>query len=391
MKAKSFVLVFLLLLSTACGSVRDEKQERAYRAATAKGDILIGAPAPWTQRSNTVKFYRHGLEMAVDEVNGRGGVLGRKIRLLMEDDEGTVEKGRIIAQRFADNPDVVAVIGHFNAYVSIPVSITYEYHGLLMLVPTTTSAELTSRSGFQYIFRSVPTEAYLAERVAKAIGDRALSRVMVYFYNDDYGRSMANAFEHCAGNHGCMVLDRLSYDSTSTEKTFRRDLNRWKRTFTFDAIFIAGRTPQAATFIAEARRMGIDVPIFGGNAMDSPTLFEAGGKAVNGTIVGTFFHPDDTDLETLDFDRDFTARYGERPNSWAAQGYDAVKLLAHAMEKAGNTVPIEVARAMAAIQGWMGVTGPHSFDANGNVRGNEVDLIVARDGKFEFLRPPKHQ
>jgi branched-chain amino acid transport system substrate-binding protein len=373
----------LVILLSACSS-RDDKQKRAYRAARGKGDILVGAVAPWESIKDKGMYWQ-GLEMALNEVNESGGALGRRIRIVREDDEGKVSKGRIVAQKFADNLDMVAVIGHYNSYISIPTSVVYEYYGLLMLSPTSTSPALTRRQGFKLVFRNIPTDAEVARQLADfATLQEGYRRLMIYYVKDAYGRGLANAFEKRAEEGGGYVVDRLSYDSTSDERYFRKNLTFWKNNFTFDAIFLAGVVPQAAEFISEARRLGITVPILGGDGLDSPQLWEVGGIGVEGTIVGTYFHPDDPRGVVQRFVEAFGTKYGRRPDAWAAQGYDAVKLLAHVMEEAGTTVPHKMAETLRSTRNWPGVTGPHSFNENGDVMGKPIVIKVVRNRSFHL-------
>lgn len=381
-------MLLLLGFLTSCGQVETDRQERAERAASSKGDIVIGVPGPWGYLKDEGSLYWNGIEMAFDEINALGGVLGRKLRFVKEDDEGTVSRGRIVAQKFVDDPDMVAVIGHVGSIVSLPASLIYEHYGMLMLSPTSTSPELTYRKGLKYVFRNVPTDEKVGWQVAEYLKKRNLERVVTYYLNDDYGRGLANAFETHATELGCSIIDRLSYDSIAKPKYFRRILESWKKNFNFDGIFLAGEVPQAAEFIIQARQIGIKALIIGGDGLDSPMLWEVGGAWVEGTLVTTYYHTDIPSQQAQDFNKAFMHRYGELPDCWAAQAYDAVKLLASAMEKAGTTVPIKVAQALRATRDWMGVTGKHTFNEQGDVVEKAVVLQVVREGRFELVNDP---
>lgn len=381
MKFRHIFFALLLIIVLCCQS-RDEKQERAYRAARAKGDIIIGAAAPW----NNIKasgMYWQGIEMAVDEVNTKGGVLGRSIRIIRKDDQGTVNQGRIVAQNFADNLDMVAVIGHYDSYISIPASVIYEYYGLLMLSPTSTSPELTNREGFKLVFRNVPTDEEVARQLARFAYKNGYKRMMIYFVGNAYGRGLAKAFEKQIEKLGGNIVDSLSYDSLSESKYFKNDLEAWKNNFSFDAIFLAGSVrKKAGQIISEARQLGISVPIMGGDGLLSPELWKIGGHWVEGTVVGAFFDPDNPVPEVQSFNKTFSDKYGCLPDDVAAQGYDAVKLLTYSIQKAGTTVPYKVADALRSTKGWIGVTGQHTFNEKGDVEGKSIVLKVVRNKRF---------
>src|SRR4051812_16143046 len=155
----------------ACGGGADPAAERLRRAESGKGDIVIGAAWPWAARSTLL--FRQGLDLAAEEVNAkggvlgrrlrivaaggpaagggggpgevtaRGGVLGRRIRIVAADDHESVDEGRLVAQRFADDPDVVAVVGHLQSYVTIPAAPIYDLAGVVLLAPAATDPELT--------------------------------------------------------------------------------------------------------------------------------------------------------------------------------------------------------------------------------------------------------
>ena len=374
------VFFTILMLSIFCCQQRDEKQERAFRAARAKGDIVIGAVASWDSN----KTLWQGIELAVDEVNAKGGVLGRKIRIIKKDDKGSVDEGRFVAQSFACNPDMVAVIGHVDSYISIPASIIYEYYGLVMFSPLSTAPELTVRDGFKLIFRNVPTDKDIARQLAKFAIDMGYQEMVVCFLENAYGRGLARAFEKQFEKTGGTIIDTISYDSLSDAGYFRKSLTTWRDNFSFDAIFLAGTVPQAAEFISEAGKLGIKVPVMGGDGLLSPDLWETGGNRAEGTIVAAFYNPDDPKPMVQQFNRAFRKKYKRLPDDDAAQGYDAVKLIAASIKKAGTTVPCKIADALRLTKNQMGVTGSHTFNERGDVINKAIIIKVVRNNKFEI-------
>src|SRR5690606_24523605 len=109
--------------------------------------------------------FNWGINMAVEEINAAGGVLGRPLLTIKQDDRSDVTQGRLIAQQFADNLDLVAVIGHSDSFVSLPASATYQFAGLLMLSPGSTNPALTMQ-GFDLVFRNVPTDDDIGRQLA---------------------------------------------------------------------------------------------------------------------------------------------------------------------------------------------------------------------------------
>ncbi len=371
----------------SCWETDNIAKQRAYRAERSREEIIIGAAYPGAQTSFML---RQGIEMAVKEVNAAGGVFGRKLRIILKNDERSLTKGKVIAEEFAMNRDMIAFIGHLDSYISVPVSILYEFYGLVMMSPASTAQKLT-RQGFRLVFRNIPNTDQYANQLAEFSYKRGFKRMVIYHIRDNYGREFANAFEKRAGKLGVKIVDRSAYDLTSNADNFQHDLNNWKEYYNFDAIFLAGVLPQAAIIISTARKMGITVPIVGSDRLASPNLLTIAGEAAEGTIAISSFNWRDPDPLALKFTKAFNERYGVLPSGAAAQGYDAVKVLAYAIKKAQSTVPTKVAEALRSTKNWHGVTGLTTFDEKGDVIDKELNLMIVRNGQFEYLHPAKPQ
>lgn len=364
----------------ACTGEHPLAEERARRAARARGDVIVATAWPWELRKDI--RYGDGLDMAVDEVNSRGGVGGRRLQLLRFDDKESVDAGLLVAQQIAANPDIVAVIGHLQSFVSVPAAAVYDLAGLLMIAPTATDPELTSR-GYRRVFRATFTDRDMGRQMAEFADRSGFRRVAIEYIRNAYGRGLANAFEERASEVNVAVMARQSYDPTEqvSERTFEPTLREWQH-LELDAIFLAGETPSAALFVGQARARGIGVPIFGGDALGTSTLMSLAGRAAEGTIVATLFHPDEPRDEVDRFVADFQKRYGVLPDAGSALGFDAVGLLAEGIRQAGTVAPDAVAKTLHSLQGWRGVTGAFSFDERGDVINRPLVKMVVHDRKF---------
>lgn len=378
-------ILALLLLAGGCdaASVADE---RASRAAQGSGDIVIGAAWPWAAGDGEEILYRKGLEMGVEEINARGGIHGRRLRLLYEDDNQSVNEGLMIAQRLTANPEVIAVIGHLQSYVSVPASAIYENGGLVMVSPFSTDPALTAR-GYRHVFRMTFTDQETGRQMAEHAARAGYERVAIYYVRSQYGRGLANAFEEHAGEVGISIAARASYEPVARfdARTFEPTLSQWKQ-IEVDAIFLAGEIPVAGHLIAEMRRMGLTQPILGGDAMSFPALIGAAGPAAaEGTVVAAAFHAREPREEVQRFTRAFRARYQADPDPAAAVAYDAVNALARAIEQTESPTPDAVAAALRDLPPWEGVTGRIAFDEQGDMVGRDVVKLVVQDGRFEPL------
>jgi branched-chain amino acid transport system substrate-binding protein len=383
-------VVAALALSAAVSlsgcSKTEPAEQRVRQARESSGDLVIAAAWPWNLRKEI--RYGEGLQMAIDEVNARGGVNGRKLKLAKFDDQESIDQGRVIAHQIAEAPDVVAVVGHLQSYITVQTASVYDQAGLVMVAPTATDPELTEH-GYGRVFRICFMDRSVGQQLADYASARGWKRVAIYYIRSNYGRNIANAFEARAAQVGLDIRARSAYDASeqASARTFDQTLRDWKST-ELDAIVLAGEVPSAAIFVAEARKQGITVPILGGDAMSSPGLMAIAGKAAEGVIVASYFHPEEPRSEVAQFDKAFQAKYGFPPDAGSALGYDCVNLIAQAMLQAKSAAPDDVARAMHALHGLAGVTGPFTFDEHGDPVNKPVLLSIVRDGRFAYLPTP---
>ncbi|HET9626834.1 MAG TPA: ABC transporter substrate-binding protein [Kofleriaceae bacterium] len=385
MKYRFDRLAVLCLVALAACRAREPREERVHRAREGHGDLVIAAAWPWELRKEI--RYGEGLQMAVDEVNAAGGIAGRHLRLARYDDRESIDHGRIVAQQIADDPDVVAVIGHLQSYITVQTAGVYNQAGLVLVAPTSTDPKLT-QLGYTRVFRATYTDDSVGRHLAELVASQQRKKVAVYYIRNDYGRNVANAFEERARQLGVAVQARNSYDPSeqASEGTFDQVLTEWKP-MELDAILLAGEVPSAAIFVAQARRKGITLPILGGDAMSSPALMAVAGDAAEGATVASYFNSDEPRPEVVKFNAAFKAKFGAPPDAGSALGYDCVQLLAHAMTQAGSAVPDDVARALHALKDWHGVTGTFSFNPEGDAA-KPVLFSVVHGGHFEYLPAP---
>lgn len=342
-------------------------------------DIVIGVAWPFATNND---LFSEGIDLAVREINENGGINGRELKLLKADDGAELEKGLKIAQSFAENKEIRAVIGHRNSFISIPASAIYEQAGLVMLSPASTAPELT-QNGYKHIFRCIPGDDEIARQMAVYLAGQGYRRMVIVYSDDSYGTGLANSFEDQAKAQGITIVDR--FDNYTGLEDLKRLHNKWQA-FGFDGIFIAENMPEAAQFIFDAGQAGINVPFFGGNTLESPLLSSIGGKAAEGTIVGSVFNPNIDRPEVKSFVLGFSQEYNKMPNSYAALGYDAVKILAAAIEKSDSRNRSTVAEELANLGSWPGASGSHEFDAKGNDMGDLVVLKELHAGEFRYLQ-----
>jgi len=376
-KKPMLAICILMVGLWSCQSDEVTPERRAEVAERNTGDIVIGVAWPYSAKPD---LFKEGIELAKEEINAGGGVLGRQIKLVHRDDKANVAVGKQVAQEFAETLEMTAVIGHYNSYISLPAAITYGYYGLLMITPGSTTAKLT-RGGYSNVFRTIPSDNEIGDQLAELAAQQGFKRVVIFYQKGQYGIGLANAFELRAEELGIFVPDRFDYDSSMRDYDWILDK---LELLDFDAIFLAGYSKEAGQIIAQAREKGIQAPFLGGDGLDSPDLVEGQPEAVAGTMVLSVFHPDNPQPAVQKFDKVFQDKYGHLPDAWAAQGYDTLKILAHAIESAGSSSPQKVADSLKKMRNWQGVTGNHSFDGYGNVTDKSLVRKIVRNGQLEY-------
>ncbi|MFC5469186.1 ABC transporter substrate-binding protein [Cohnella suwonensis] len=373
MNKRRLIVVILLLVLAGCTNENND------RGAAVNGDIVIGVGWPLASRNEGLA---EGVGLAVEEINAGDGVLGRKLRIVSADDGGSVTEGLSVAARFAADPATVAVIGHRGSSVSLAAAAVYDKEGIVMLTPGSTSPKLT-QSDYRYVFRMIPSDDRISARLAHYAASQGYKKVAILYTDDEYGRGLANAFEDSGKEQGIDTVDRLA------EYTDLADLTRLVREWTAlgcDAVFVAEVMPGAARTVSDLMLAGSNLPILGGDGLDSAELAKTAGTAAEGAIVASIFNPLDKRAEVSGFIEKYKGKYGEVPGKWAGQGYDAVMLLADAIRSAGTTRPTDIANVLHGTSGWIGVTGSHSFDESGDVTDKPIVLKEVVDGAFRYLR-----
>ena len=337
--------------------------------------LEFGVAWPFSTRDD---LFRKGVELAIRDVNAEGGVFGRKLVAHYGDDKSDVTAGKTLAWAFSRQPELAAVIGHYDSFVAIPAALTYAYHGLLFISPGATSPRLTEQ-GFRQVFRTIPSDVRMGGQLAEIAHREGHQRMVILHEQTPYGRHLANAIEFRAEELGIYIVDRLSYESGAGEQ--RLLLNRL-RLLNYEGIFFAGLARDGREFITAARELGIEAQVFGGIGLDSAALLEGDSKALEGTVVLSVFDVENPNPYVQSFNKHFREAAGRPPDAWAAQGYDAVKVWVYACRRAQSTAPGEVAEALREIRDWYGVTGPHTFDDSGEVLGKPLVVKRVRGGRL---------
>jgi branched-chain amino acid transport system substrate-binding protein len=364
-----------LLLALGCGAEK--------KGGGGENDIVVGHVASMT--GDTATFGRsadQGIRMAVEEINGAGGVLGRPIEVVTEDDRSVTEEARTAAQKLIGRDQVVALLGEVASSRSLAAAPEAQRAKVPMISPGSTNPKVTEVG--DYIFRACFIDPFQGAVMARFAADelKAKRLAILFDFKQDYSVGLAEFFRDTVKKNGGEIVADERYTSGDIE--FRAQLTTI-RAAKPDAIFVPGYYTELGLIAKQARELGIEVPLLGGDGWDSEKTLEIGGDAVNGYFFSTHYAADSDSPRVQEFVKRFGEKYGATPDAMAALGYDTAGILADALKRAGTTESGKLRDAIASTSNYEGVTGKISIDPQRNARKDAVVLKI-EDGKFRFYR-----
>jgi branched-chain amino acid transport system substrate-binding protein len=352
----------------------------------AGGDkIVIGEFASLTGKEAAFGQSSHkGTELAVEELNKAGGVLGKKIEHLVEDNRSQAGESATIVKKFISRDKVVAVLGEVASGRSLEAAPICQQAGVPMVSPSSTNPKVTEVGDF--VFRVCFTDPFqgklMADFAAKTLKVRTVA--ILSDVASAYSVGLAEFFRQGFGATGGQIVVEQKF--SGGDKDFKAQLTAIKAAGA-EAIFVPGYYNEAGLIVAQARQLGINVPLFGGDGWEAPELIQiAGGQALENTFYSTHYSPESTDPKVQAFVKAFQAKFnGEVPDAMAALGYDSAMVLADAIKRAGSTEGAKVRDALAATKDFPCVTGKTTLDAKRDASKSAV-IITVKEGKFKYLQ-----
>ncbi len=323
---------------------------------------------------------RQGLELARDEINAQGKT---KIELIFEDSKGEKNEAINAANKLIHKDNVVAIIGPTLSGSMFAVGPITNQAGVPIMGTSTTAEGITDIG--EYVFRNaLPESLAIPHAVKKAKEKYNLKKVAVmYSNNNDWAVSGFKTFEQSLKANAIETLTVATFADKDTD--FSAQLTKIA-TMKPEAIMVASLYQEAALILKKARELGITVPIVGNNGFNSPQLIKSAGKAADGSIMASPWFPGKDAANVKSFVAAYKAKFNKEPDQFAAQSYDALKIIAQALENSGSHADRKKLRdSLAAIKDFPGVTGKFAFDAKRNPA-MEATVLIVKDGQFVELK-----
>jgi branched-chain amino acid transport system substrate-binding protein len=307
---------------------------------------------------------KNGVLMAADEINLGGGIEGRRIDVVLDDDGGSPEKAAALTGQLIDNDKVVAIIAAGTSQNSRAASPKAQSSKIPLIAPSSTDPAVTEVG--DYIFRACFVDAFQGEVMARFAFNtlKAKKAAILFDFNSPYGRGLTDYFELSFSKLGGQIVGKLSY--TQGDIDFKGQLST-VRLSEPDVIYIPGYYGDVAVIARQARQIGLNQPLLGADGWDAPELWQLGGDALNGSFITTHYSVDDPSPAIQRFVHEYKQRYGNlTPDAHAALAYDAMRVLADAIMRAHTTAAEQLRDALAQTKDFAGVTGVISMDKNRN-------------------------
>jgi len=371
MKRIAILVLALFLLPLAAGQVM------------AAETIKIGLLAPLTGFAAADGLsVANSVKLAVDQVNERGGLLGKQVELIIEDDAAQAKEAVALARKLVQKDGVVAVVGGSYSMPSRAVAPLFQQFKIPFVAGYAVHPDVT-RAG-DYCFRN----GFLGTVEGRGAGVVAVDMLQaktvgLLTMDNDFGRTLAEGFKDYVTEHGAKIVYEQIYPLS--EKDYSSYLTSIDEANP-DVVLASGYYGQAAAIVKQAYEMGLESQILGEEGYDSPKFIElAGEEAAEGTIIVTNLDRDDPRDVVQEFISQYRERYDMEPDMVGASNYDAFMIIANAIEKAGTTEPKAVRDAIAGTKSFDGVTGIITgFTDIGEVI-KPVQVQIVKDGAFRHF------
>ncbi len=398
MHRRSFVALALLALSSFAGCERKATTEptgsgapTTTTPATAEAHveadtILFGEVGSLTGAQATFGIStKNGVQMALDEVNAAGGITidgkAKKVAVRVYDDQGKSEEAANAVTRLINQDKVVVILGEVASSNSLAMAPVAQKAGVPMITPSSTNPKVTEVG--DGIFRVCFIDPFQGTVMAKFATDtlKAKNVAVLKDNKSDYSLGLTQFFSETFKASGGVIVAEEAYSQGDTD--FRGQLTAIKGKAP-DAIYVPGYYTDVGVIARQARELGLKVPMLGGDGWESEKLFELGGSAIDGSYFSNHYSTEDPTPRTQAFIKAYEAKYGSKPDSLGALGYDAAMVAIEAIKRAGSTDGAKLKAAIAVTKDHPGVAGTISLDANRNAIKPAVVLQV-KDSKAAYV------
>lgn len=386
MKKMLTLAVLAAAVSLAACSKKENEGAAAPAATSADGALLVkvGHASPLTgPQAHLGKDNENGVRLAIDELNARGFEVGGKkvhFELMSEDDQADPRIATTVAKKFVDD-GVNVIIGHLNSGTTIPASRIYNEAGIVEVSPSATNPKYTQQ-GYKGAFRVMANDVQQGKALGEfAVKEMGAKKIAIIDDRTAYGQGLADEFEKAVvANGGSVTVHEFTNDKASD---FTAILTKIKGQSP-DLLFYGGMDGQGAPMAKQMKTLGLTAKFLGGDGIHTAEFMKLAGAAAEGVTATLPGVPLEAMPKGPEFKQKFESKYGTI-QLYAPYCYDAVMVVAEAMQRAGSIEPAKYLPEMAKTK-HDGVTAPISFDEHGDLTGGAITVYRVEGGNWKVLK-----
>jgi branched-chain amino acid transport system substrate-binding protein len=330
---------------------------------------LTGDVASYGQKA------KRGIELAVENQNARGGLLGRKVEVDFQDDRNDKKEAVSIVTRFVTIDRVPVIFGSAGSGCTLAIAPIADRNKVVLISPISSSSQLSTERG-PYFFRTCPADDLQAEVLAAWVHEAGVKKVAVVYTNNSWGKPLAEGFEQrFAKLGGEAALSEGVAENTTDLRTVVAKLKDLPR---LDAVVSPTYPKEGGVLVRQIKELGLKVPLFGGDNWGSPEFRTVAGDAAEGVL---YTAPSDSKSPAhADFAKQYEGKYGEQPDILSAYAYDAAMAVFKAIETCGSTDSEKIREALSKVS-FTGVSGEIAFLSNGDLASQSIGRMTIKGGK----------
>lgn len=378
MHKKSIFTIFLtlclvILWITLFYSLRDRNEN-----VTANNEVNIGAILPLSGNASQYGIWiREALDLALNEVNQKGGINGNDLKIVYEDDKANPKLASQAMQKLVSNNKVPIVFGSW-ASSSVLAQAPIANESKVVVMGEAVSPKI--RDAGDFVFRIQPDgSVYLKNLIPFVVKNFSYKTALIIYVNNDFGVDLANTADTLMQSSGIKIIDKQAFaqDETNfrTQLTIAKSLNP-------DAIFVFAYA-EAGHILKQARELGITSPFFAAATFENPNILKIAGDAAEGVIYPHHFNPESKVPIVEAYQKKYKEHYGRLSEGFAALAYDGILIVTKALKQCNNDGSC-IRDYLYKMEAFVGVTGTTSFDDHGDVI-KPIIIKTVKNGQFVTL------
>ncbi|MHB8127910.1 MAG: ABC transporter substrate-binding protein [Mobilitalea sp.] len=357
---------------------KTQKDKREHIGDNINRKIKIGVVG--SKELMEMTGFLNGIQMAEEEINESGGLLGMDFEITIFDDGDEITSSLEKAQEISNDKDYFAVIGHWSSTTTFPAAQIYDFNGVILVCPNATLTEIT-HSGYQGVFRNVVNDKVKGEKMADYALKNEWQNVALYYDGKSYGSELTKIFERYGTKIGLNIIDR--HGPFNNKKDFLKTYNEWEL-MGVNSVFIGGRITENTEIIHWIKEKNPDMVLMGGDGFDYTDFIqkEMEKQDIENIFFASMGRPVENDSKYRTFLETYVDKYKTVPTSRSILGYDSVYLLKTAVEEAASLRPSKLIGALKSLTELESLNGSVQFDSYGDLVDQSIVIKQVKNGQI---------